>query len=92
MAGGAFSKAQPCCEFGARARRSQPTRRLARLHCGSTARLSSPKSALTVSLRLGLLRLTEPWELEDEQFPPADPDWRQVAGEGIGALVNAGVA
>jgi len=56
------------------------------------ARLSSPKSALTVSLRLGLLRLTEPWELEDEQFPPADPDWRQVAGEGIAALIKAGAA
>ncbi|MBK6433876.1 hypothetical protein [Candidatus Amarolinea dominans] len=51
-----------------------------------------PKSALTVSLRLGLLRLTEPWELEDERFPPADPDWRQVAGEGIGALIKAGAA
>ena len=56
------------------------------------ARLSSPKSALTVSLRLGLLRLTEPWELEDKRFPPADPDWRQVAGEGIAALIKAGAA
>ena len=53
---------------------------------------ASPKSALTVNLRLGLLRLTEPWELEDERFPPADPHWRQVVGEGIAALIKAGAA
>ena len=49
-------------------------------------------TALTVSLRLGLLRLTEPWLLEANTLPPADPDWRHMAGEGIAALIKAGVA
>ena len=48
--------------------------------------------ALTVSLRLGLLRLSEPWLLEADARPPADPAWRQLAGEGIAALIKAGAA
>ncbi|MBK7203460.1 hypothetical protein [Candidatus Amarolinea dominans] len=40
---------------------------------------------------MGLLRLSEPWQVDAEAPPPTDPDWRQVAGEGIAALIKAGV-
>ncbi len=53
---------------------------------------ASAGAALTVSLRLGLLRLSEPWLLEADARPPADPAWRQLAGEGIAALIKAGAA
>ena len=82
-AGAGESTAAPSAAARLRLRRAQSSRAHAE---------GSPKSALTVSLRLGLLRLTEPWELEDKRFPPADPDWRQVAGEGIAALIKAGAA
>lgn len=44
---------------------------------------------LTVSLHLGLLRLSEPWYLAGDGRPPGAADWREVAGEGITALIKA---
>lgn len=49
-------------------------------------------AALPVALPLGLLRLTEPWELEAGAAPPADPAWRRMAGEGVAALIKCGAA
>ncbi len=46
----------------------------------------------TVSLHLGLLRLSEPWYLTGAGHTPLAEDWRQVAGEGIAALIKAGLA
>jgi hypothetical protein len=46
---------------------------------------------LTVSLHLGLLRLSEPWYLAGGGRTPSAEDWRRVAGEGIAALLEAGV-
>jgi hypothetical protein len=46
---------------------------------------------LTVSLHLGMLRLSEPWYLANSGRTPGAEDWRRVAGEGIAALIKAGV-
>lgn len=71
-----------------------------RFQQGATAlRIGRPGAALTagagaawpVHLRFGLLSLTEPWQIETHAPPPTDADWRRVAGEGIAALVRAGV-
>ena len=64
-----------------RIRRSEP----------GAAHTADAGTAWPVSLRLGLLRLSEPWQVDAEAPPPTDPDWRQVAGEGIAALIKAGV-
>jgi hypothetical protein len=47
---------------------------------------------LTVSLHLGLLRLSEPWYLAGVDRTPGTEDWRQIAGEGAAALIKAGVS
>lgn len=71
-----------------------------RFQQGATAlRIGRPGAALAteagaawpVHLRFGLLSLTEPWQIEPHAPPPTDADWRRVAGEGIAALVRAGV-